>query len=84
MFKATSTLMTFGVMSLSLLNQMVQAGFSWGWCPEMNTKPAFDVNQYLGVWYEQMHDKAIVFQFGECTQAGYSKGDNGLINVHNT
>ena len=44
MLKATATMMTIGVMSLSLLNQMVYAGYSWGWCPDMNTKPAFDLN----------------------------------------
>ena len=60
MFKTTTSLMTIGVMSLALLNS-VQAGYSWGWCPEMNTKPAFDVNQYLGVWYEQKHEKTILF-----------------------
>lgn len=84
MLKATTTLMTIGVMSLSLLNQMVHAGYSWGWCPEMNTKPAFDLNQYIGVWYEQKHDKTLLFEYGECIQAGYSKGNDGLVNVHNT
>ena len=51
MFKATNTLMTIGVMTLALLNS-VQAGFNWGWCPELTTKSGFDLNQYLGVWHE--------------------------------
>jgi apolipoprotein D and lipocalin family protein len=83
MFKATNTLMTIGVMTLALLNS-VQAGFAWGWCPELNTKSPFDLNQYLGVWHEQVRDKSILYEYGECIQAGYSRRDDGLINVHNS
>ena len=83
MFKSTNTLMTIGVMTLALLNQ-VQCGFNWGWCPDMPTKASFDLNQYTGVWYEQKRDKSILYEYGECVQAGYSKRDDGLINVHNS
>ena len=76
-------MMTFGVMTLALLNQ-VHAGFNWGWCPDMPTKAAFDLNQYTGVWYEQKRDKTILYEYGECVQAGYSRRDDGLINVHNS
>ena len=78
-----TTLMTVGVMTLALLNQ-VQCAWNWGWCPEMPTKASFDLNQYTGVWYEQKRDKSILFEYGECVQAGYSKRDDGLINVHNS
>ena len=78
-----TTLMTVGVMTLALLNQ-VQCAWNWGWCPEMPTKASFDLNQYTGVWYEQKRDKGILFEYGECVQAGYSKRDDGLINVHNS
>ena len=83
MFKASNTLMTIGVMTLALLNQ-VQATLNWGWCPEMTTKASFDLNQYLGVWHEQKRDKNILFQYGDCVQAGYSRRNDGLINVHNS
>ena len=43
--------MSVGFMTLALLNQ-VQGAWNWGWCPEMPTKAAFDLNQYVGVWYE--------------------------------
>ena len=83
MFKATNAMMTVGVMTLALLNQ-VQAGWNWGWCPDMTTKSAFDLNQYLGVWYEQKREKTILFEYGECVQAGYSRRSDGLIAVHNS
>ena len=83
MFKATNTLMTIGVMTLALLNS-VQAGFAWGWCPDMTTKSGFDLNQYLGVWHEQVRDKLILYEYGECVQAGYSRRDDGLITVFNS
>ena len=83
MFKSTNTVMAVGVMTLALLNQ-VQAAWNWGWCPDMATKTPFDLNQYLGVWYEQRRDKGILFEYGECNQAGYSSRSDGLINVHNS
>lgn len=86
MFKATNTLMTIGVMTLALLNS-VQAGFAWGWCPDMTTKSGFDLNQYLGVWHAQLQDKLffrIPYGIGECVQAGYSRRDDGLITVYNS
>ena len=83
MFKATNTLMTIGVMTLALLNT-VQAYWAWGWCPDMTTKSGFDLNQYLGVWHEQVRDKLILYEYGECVQAGYSRRDDGLITVFNS
>ena len=50
----------------------------------MPTKAAFDLNQYLGVWYEQKRDKSILFEYGECVQAGYSKLNDGRLQLRNT
>ncbi len=75
--------MTIGVMTLALFNQ-VQAGWNWGWCPEIATKSSFNLDQYLGVWHEQKRDKSILYEYGECIQAGYSRRSDGLINVHNS
>ena len=75
--------MSLGVVTLALFNQ-VQGAWNWGWCPEMNTKANFDLNRYLGVWYEQKRDKSILFEYGECQQAGYSSRSDGLVNVHNS
>ena len=83
MFKPTNTIMTIGFMTLALLNS-VQAGFNWGWCPDMSTKASFDLNQYTGVWYEQKRDKSILYEYGDCVQAGYSRRSDGLIDVHNS
>ena len=83
MFKPTNVMMTIGVMTLALLNQ-VQGAWNWGWCPDMTTKANFNLDQYLGVWYEQKRDKSILFEYGECIQAGYSRRSDGLIGVHNS
>ena len=50
----------------------------------MATKASFDLNQYLGVWYEQRRDKSVLYEYGECVQAGYLQGQDGLVNVHNS
>ena len=83
MHRGYNTLLTVGVMTLALLNQ-VQCGWNWGWCPDMPTKASFDLNSYAGVWYEQKRDKSIRCEYGECVQAGYYKRNDGLVDVHNS
>ena len=83
MLKVSKIVTSIGLMTLTLLNQ-VQAGWNWGWCPDMATKASFDLNQYLGVWYEQRRDKSVLYEYGECVQAGYLQGQDGLVNVHNS
>ena len=83
MFKQSKILTTIGVMTLALFNH-VQAGWNWGWCPDMSTKANFNVDQYAGKWYEQKRDKSILFEYGDCVQVGYTKRSDGIIDVHNT
>ena len=45
---------------------------------------SFDLNRYLGNWYEVARAKSIPFQSGDCTQANYSLNDDGSIKVNNT
>lgn len=45
---------------------------------------SFDLNRYLGNWYEVARAKSIPFQSGDCTQANYSFNDDGSIKVNNT
>ena len=36
------------------------------------------------MWHEQKRDKSILYEYGDCVQAGYSRRPDGLINVHNS
>lgn len=76
MFKAV--LLTFAALATA------QARWSFGWCPEPELHASFDVNQYVGTWYEIRRDKSILFEYGDCVQARYSLRDDGLIKVQNS
>lgn len=45
---------------------------------------SFDVQRYLGTWYEAARSKNIIFERGEHVHAEYSDRGNGTINVFNT
>ncbi|XP_045472708.1 apolipoprotein D-like [Harmonia axyridis] len=70
-----SALCIFGVHSQVL---------SVGSCPKIDSvEKSFDLNKYLGKWYEQEKYFA-VFEFdGKCVSATYSLADDGTIKVFN-
>lgn len=45
---------------------------------------SFDVQRYLGTWYEAARSSNIIFEKGEHVHAEYSDRGNGEINVFNT
>ncbi|XP_069474689.1 apolipoprotein D [Ambystoma mexicanum] len=51
-----------------------------GKCPDPDVQEAFDINKYLGIWYEIAKNPTI-FQTGRCTQATYSLKSNGKMDV---
>ena len=60
------------------------AKFSFGWCAQPTLQSSFDVNQYLGTWFEAARDDGIIFEYGDCTQARYSLNADNTLNVHNS
>lgn len=76
-------LLSATVAVLALVGQAT-AKISWGFCPTPALQSNFDVNQYLGTWYEQARDKSILFQYGDCSQAKYSLRPDNQINVVNS
>ena len=49
----------------------------------MRLQENFDVNQYVGKWYEWATDKNIWYK-GDCVQAKYTKQSDGTIEVSNS
>ncbi|GFS18802.1 apolipoprotein D [Elysia marginata] len=55
-----------------------------GQCPQVPTKPDFELNKYLGLWFSYANFDAI-FQFGSsCVRALYSLKSDGKIKVVNS
>nr|XP_023016063.1 uncharacterized protein LOC111505480 [Leptinotarsa decemlineata] len=55
----------------------------FGRCPDIKTVQSFDVERYLGKWYEAERYFA-VFEFGgKCVTADYEVSPNGAVNVVN-
>jgi len=56
---------------------------SLGGCPKVATIDGFDLDRYLGHWYEQARFSAI-FEAGQvCANANYSIKDDGHIKIYN-
>nr|XP_035936711.1 apolipoprotein D isoform X2 [Halichoerus grypus] len=56
--------------------------FHLGKCPSPPVQKDFDVNKYLGRWYE-IEKIPVSFEKGSCIQANYSLMENGNIKVVN-
>ncbi|KAM5334600.1 apolipoprotein D [Glossophaga mutica] len=56
--------------------------FHLGKCPTPPVQENFDVNKYLGRWYE-IEKTPVSFEKGRCIQANYSLMENGNIKVVN-
>ena len=55
-------------------------------CPAVNVQPNFDMESYLGTWYElyRSNDIPKYNESGECTTAHYSAKHGDNIKVENT
>ncbi|KAL4221082.1 hypothetical protein ACF0H5_019344 [Mactra antiquata] len=57
---------------------------SLGKCPKVNVQQNFDINQYMGRWYEMQRFFAIFQISSDCVSADYQLQDSGLVRVNNT
>uniref|UniRef100_A0A1A8FB37 Apolipoprotein D n=1 Tax=Nothobranchius korthausae TaxID=1143690 RepID=A0A1A8FB37_9TELE len=55
----------------------------WGPCPTPQVQPNFNVQQYLGRWYE-IEKLPASFERGKCMEANYSLRKDGTIRVVNS
>ncbi|CAC5396671.1 APOD [Mytilus coruscus] len=58
--------------------------FGTGKCPTVTVKSGFDINQYLGDWYEIYKFKAGFENDQVCNKANYKLKDNGHIDIFNS
>ena len=54
MFRSTAT--------IAILAGAAEATFRYGSCPEFQVMESFDVNRYVGRWYEIVRDQLTLFQ----------------------
>ena len=53
------------IVTLALVRD-VSCGWEWGPCPKAQVMQNFVLDSYLGVWYEQVRDKSIKYETGDC------------------
>ncbi|XP_071340786.1 apolipoprotein Db isoform X1 [Trachinotus anak] len=69
---------------LLLLPPLVSAQtFHWGPCPTPKVQPNFNLQQYLGRWYE-IEKLPASFERGKCIEANYAIRKDGTIRVLNS
>ncbi|XP_068604137.1 apolipoprotein Db [Brachionichthys hirsutus] len=56
--------------------------YRWGPCPTPMAQPNFDIQQYLGRWYE-IQKLPASFERGKCIEANYDLRKDGTIGVRN-
>lgn len=68
-----------------LATSCVICDIRWGGCPAVDYElDKFEVDKYMGTWYEISRSKSIPFEKGDCAQANYSIDQEGNIVVLNS
>ncbi|KAL3881459.1 hypothetical protein ACJMK2_027901 [Sinanodonta woodiana] len=73
----------FLTVALVLMTGSLAQVFSFGKCPQVQVKENFQLESYLGKWYENRRFFAIFEAFSSCVSANYSLKDDGHIKVVN-
>ncbi|XP_022049604.1 apolipoprotein Db [Acanthochromis polyacanthus] len=69
---------------LLLLLPLISAQtYHWGPCPTPKVQPSFNLQQYLGRWYE-IEKLPASFERGKCIEANYAVRRDGTIRVLNS
>ena len=77
--KSISTLLSLS----SIVQRLASASDVMRGCQEPKVQQDFDLDAYLGLWYEQRRDKECTYEHGICSTANYSYYDDGTIRVLN-
>ncbi|KAK9505728.1 hypothetical protein O3M35_009717 [Rhynocoris fuscipes] len=54
-----------------------------GWCPDKRAMPGFDIDRYLGTWYEAERYFTVLEAGSRCARTNYTKAVDGRILVSN-
>lgn len=68
---------------LLLLPLVAAQTYHWGPCPVPKVQPGFNIQQYLGRWYE-IEKLPASFERGKCIEANYAVRQDGTIQVRNS
>ncbi|XP_073991397.1 apolipoprotein D-like [Rhodnius prolixus] len=55
----------------------------FGWCPDKRAMPGFDIDKYLGTWYEAERYFTVLEAGSRCARTNYTKAVDGRILVTN-
>lgn len=75
--------MSTSYLLLLLLPLVAAQTYHWGPCPIPKVQPNFNLEQYLGRWYE-IEKLPASFERGKCIEANYSIRKDGTIRVLNS
>lgn len=80
---ALDKMKTVSALLVSLLLPLVSAQtFRWGPCPTPMVQPNFEINKYLGKWYE-IEKLPAFFEKGKCIEANYALRPDNTVQVVN-
>ncbi|KAK5613388.1 hypothetical protein CRENBAI_022833 [Crenichthys baileyi] len=68
---------------LLLLPLISAQSFHWGSCPTPSVQPDFDLQEYMGTWYE-IEKIPSYFDYGKCLEVNYLLKKDGTVQVLNS
>ncbi|XP_059901160.1 apolipoprotein Db [Gadus macrocephalus] len=68
---------------LLVLPLVSSQSYHWGACPDPKIQPNFNIEKYLGTWYE-IEKLPASFERGKCIEANYNTRPDGTIQVLNS
>ncbi|KAI4494135.1 hypothetical protein M0802_009169 [Mischocyttarus mexicanus] len=85
-FKADTKNNMYGKVLLILATTLVMTSAqipTLGWCPEYVPMANFDMNRFLGTWYEAERYFQLAEVISRCVMSNYTKGPDGKLRVSN-
>lgn len=66
---------------LLLCLQWAEANFALGWCPSVPVQQNFDIDRYLGHWYQKVRDIEIPYENGLCNTVDITKLSDNKMHI---
>ena len=52
-------------------------------CQKPEVVPYFELDKYMGAWFEQSRDKKCIYEFGECAIGNYTLQEDNTFHIRN-
>lgn len=69
---------------MSLLIFQGFSSYSLGLCPTVPIQKDFDIDRFMGLWHQEVRDKDLAYEKGDCNIVEYKKEKENTIRIKST